>query len=102
MPRRAPPPSSSSALPYQWSQDLNTVTVTVPLPAGTRGKDCNVVIERKRLQVQVKGSDPVLEGELFEEIAKDDSSWTIGGHSSRGLALTTDSGVMSIELEKFS
>jgi hypothetical protein len=29
-------------------------------------------------QVQVKGSDPILEGELFNDIAKDDSSWTIG------------------------
>jgi hypothetical protein len=26
----------------------------------------------------VKGSDPILEGELFNDIAKDDSSWTIG------------------------
>jgi hypothetical protein len=30
------------------------------------------------VQVQVKGSDPILEGELFNDIAKDDSSWTIG------------------------
>jgi hypothetical protein len=29
-------------------------------------------------QVQVKGSDPILQGELFNDIAKDDSSWTIG------------------------
>jgi hypothetical protein len=36
------------------------------------------VLERKKLKVQVKGSDPILEGELFDEIAKDDSSWTIG------------------------
>jgi len=28
--------------------------------------------------VQVKGSEPILEGELFNDIAKDDSSWTIG------------------------
>ena len=26
----------------------------------------------------MKGSDPILEGELFNDIAKDDSSWTIG------------------------
>lgn len=37
-----------------------------------------MAIERKTLKVQVKGSDPILEGELFNEIAKDDSSWTIG------------------------
>jgi hypothetical protein len=81
------------ALPYKWTQDLNTVTVSVPLPAGTRGKDCTVILEKKKLkvivcaesklwltepQVQVKGSSQaILDGELFNEIAKDDSSWTI-------------------------
>jgi hypothetical protein len=66
------------ALPYSWTQDLETVTVSVPLPSGTRGKDCIVDIQRRKLKVQVKGSEPILEGELFEDIAKDDSSWTIG------------------------
>ncbi|KAK1925697.1 HSP20-like chaperone [Papiliotrema laurentii] len=79
-----------AALPYSWTQDLETVTVSVPLPSGTRGKDCIVDIQRRKLKVQVKGSEPILEGELFEDIAKDDSSWTIDG------------GVMTIELEKFS
>jgi hypothetical protein len=65
-------------LPYQWSQDLNNVSVTVPLPSGTRGKDCVVVIERTKLKVGVKGAEPILDGQLFEEISKEDSSWTIG------------------------
>lgn len=83
-----------TALPYKWSQDLNTVTVNVPLPAGTRGKDLVVVMDKRKLkvsstlrgslttQVQVKGAEqPIIEGELFEDIAKDDSSWTIGTFS---------------------
>lgn len=40
------------ALPYSWTQDLETVSVTVPLPPGTRGKDLNVVIEKKKLKVR--------------------------------------------------
>lgn len=67
----------AKALPYRWTQDLDTVTVSVSLPQGTRGKDCVVVMEKRKLKVQVKGSDPILEGELFNEISKDDSSWTI-------------------------
>ena len=42
---------SCEELPYSWAQDLNTVTVTVPLPKGTRGKDCIVVIEKRKLKV---------------------------------------------------
>ena len=38
-------------LPYRWSQDLATVTVNVDLPKGTRGKDLNVVMEKRKLKV---------------------------------------------------
>lgn len=49
----------------------------MPVPKGTRGKDCIVEIGRRKLKVQVKGSDPILEGELFNDVSVDDSSWTI-------------------------
>lgn len=39
------------ALPYRWSQDLAVVSVVVDLPKGTRGKDLNVVIEKRKLKV---------------------------------------------------
>ncbi len=39
------------ALPYRWTQDLGTVTVMVPLRKGTRGRDCTVVLERKKFKV---------------------------------------------------
>ncbi|WVF70627.1 hypothetical protein IAT40_005420 [Kwoniella sp. CBS 6097] len=80
-----------AALPYKWTQDLNTVTVTLPLPKGTRGKDLNVVMGSRKLKVRLKSSSEVLlEGELFEDIISDDSSWTI------------DDSNLSIELEKLS
>lgn len=40
-----------AALPYRWTQDLATVTVNVDLTKGTRGKDLNVVIEKRKLKV---------------------------------------------------
>jgi HSP20 family molecular chaperone IbpA len=39
-------------LPYRWNQDLATVTVNVDLPKGTRGKDLNVVMEKRKLKVR--------------------------------------------------
>ncbi|CAD6579015.1 MAG: hypothetical protein TREMPRED_002338 [Tremellales sp. Tagirdzhanova-0007] len=83
--------SEQSALPYSWTQDLGTLSISVPLPKGTRGKDCIVVLERKRLKVQLKSSpEPILSGELFNDISKDDSSWTV------------QDAIMTIELDKVS
>ncbi|WVR06102.1 hypothetical protein IAU60_003131 [Kwoniella sp. DSM 27419] len=80
-----------AALPYSWTQDLSTVTVTVPLPKGTRGKDLAVTMGKKKLKVQLKSAtEPILEGELFNDIIADDSSWTI------------DDATLNIELEKLS
>ncbi|WWD09671.1 hypothetical protein V865_007799 [Kwoniella europaea PYCC6329] len=88
---RAREQAEQAALPYQWTQDLSTVTVTVPLPKGTKGKDINVVMGKKKLKVQLKTSnEPILEGELFNDIISDESSWTI------------DDGTLNIELEKLS
>lgn len=39
------------ALPYTWSQELKTVSVNVPLPAGTRARDLTVVMNRNKLKV---------------------------------------------------
>ncbi|KAL7419221.1 hypothetical protein Q5752_006058 [Cryptotrichosporon argae] len=88
---RAREREEQAALPYKWEQELKTVTVIVPLPAGTRSRDLTVVMDRKKLNVQVKGaSEPILDGELFDEIAKDDSSWTL------------ENAVLTFELEKAS
>lgn len=38
-------------LPYRWTQDLELVSVTVPLPKGTRARDLNVVMQRRKLKV---------------------------------------------------
>lgn len=115
--------AEQAALPYRWSQDLANVTVNVDLPKGTRGKDLVVVIDKRKLkvdtlwncicmstclwQVQIKGSEPILEGELFNDISKDDSSWTIGtafpvAASCCESDFVVDEGVLTIELEKVS
>ena len=65
------------ALPYQWTQILGEVDITVPVPPGTRGRDLNVVIQKNKLSVGLKGQEKILDGELCKEIKVDDSTWTL-------------------------
>jgi hypothetical protein len=66
--------------------------VSVPLPKATRARDLTVVMQRRKLkaslaplqaacltsQVQLKSSSQaIIDGELFNDITVDDSSWTI-------------------------
>lgn len=66
------------ALPYTWKQQLADVDIEVPVPKGTRGKQLNVVIQKKKLSVGLKGEEPIMSGELCKEIKVEDSTWTIG------------------------
>ncbi|KAJ8083969.1 hypothetical protein AAF712_000865 [Marasmius tenuissimus] len=74
---RAKEATEQAALPYQWTQILGEVDITVPVPKGTRGRDLNVVIQKKKLSVGLKGQEKILDGELCKEIKVDDSTWTI-------------------------
>lgn len=65
-------------MPYSWTQQLVDVDITVPVPKGTRARDLNVVIQKKKLSVGLKGKEPILSGELCKEIKVDESTWTLG------------------------
>ena len=54
------------------------VDITVPVPKGTRGRDLNVVIQKKKLSVGLKGKEPIMAGELCKEIKVDEITWTLG------------------------
>ena len=36
---------------YSWTQTLAEVSVTVPLPKGTKGRDCDVTIRKDFIKV---------------------------------------------------
>lgn len=57
---------------------MGEVDLIVPVPKGTRAKDLNIVIEKKKLSVGLKGQDKILDGELCKEIKLEDSTWTVG------------------------
>ncbi|KAF7793337.1 hypothetical protein EIP86_004449 [Pleurotus ostreatoroseus] len=74
---RAREQAEQAALPYSWKQQLGDVDIEVPVPKGTRGRDLNVVIQRKKLTVGLKGKEPIMTGELCREVKVDDSTWTL-------------------------
>jgi hypothetical protein len=66
------------ALPYSWKQTLEEVDVVVHVSKGTRARDLVVVISKKKLSVGLKGKDPIMAGDLCQEIKVEESTWTLG------------------------
>lgn len=64
---------------YTWSQTLREVEVTVPVPAGTRGKDVSVSISKTNLAVGLKGKEAYFSGPLCKNVHVDESTWTVDG-----------------------
>ena len=61
-----------------WSQTKADVEVSVPLPAGVRGKQCKVKFGTRRLQVAVPGLDaPLIFDPLYAKVRADDCAWTV-------------------------
>ena len=50
----------------------------VPVPKGTRSRDLVVVIKKKKLTVGLKGKDPIMAGDLCQDIKVEESTWTLG------------------------
>jgi hypothetical protein len=46
---------------YSWTQTLTEVTVSVPVPAGIKARDLQVVIKKDYLKVGVKGQAPIID-----------------------------------------
>jgi hypothetical protein len=62
---------------YSWSQTLSEVNVSFPVPAAIKGKDVVFDISRTRLMVGVRGAQPIVDGELHDEIKTDEATWTL-------------------------
>ncbi|CED84775.1 Nuclear distribution protein NUDC [Phaffia rhodozyma] len=74
---RAKQEEEQAQLPYKWTQDLDTITMTLDLPQGTRARDLNVVLKRAEISAGLKGKESTFAGKLFAPIKEEGSTWTI-------------------------
>mmetsp|Transcript_45762 Transcript_45762/g.111576 ORF Transcript_45762/g.111576 Transcript_45762/m.111576 type:complete len:381 (+) Transcript_45762:111-1253(+) len=80
-----PPPVGNGAITsrYVWTQTLSEVTVNIPVPDGTRGRDLNVNMGRTQLKVTLRDKETssmktiVDNSPLCKPIICDDSFWTV-------------------------
>ena len=46
---------------YSWSQTIHDVTLIIPVPSSTKGKNVDCCIEPNHLRVGLRGTTPVLD-----------------------------------------
>eukprot|EP00898_Chlorokybus_atmophyticus_P003267 jgi/Chlat1/3941/Chrsp26S00308 len=62
---------------YSWTQTLQDVNVTMPIPAGTKARFVDCVIKKDYIKAGLKGQPPVLDGALHKPVLPDDCFWSI-------------------------
>lgn len=53
--------AEQAQLPYKWTQTIQDVDITVPVPANIKGKDLDVVMTKSKLKVGIKGQTPIID-----------------------------------------
>jgi hypothetical protein len=66
---------------YEWAQSEADLRLKVSVPHGTKAKDLSVRVETQRLELSLRGSGPLLQGELFSRIKPGESFWLLEENS---------------------
>jgi hypothetical protein len=79
--KKAPPPLGNGGTvdgKYIWTQTLSELSVTIPVPDNTRGRNLSVTIARKHLKIGLsKQSGWIVDAPLSKPVICDDSFWTV-------------------------
>ncbi|XP_050226344.1 protein BOBBER 1-like [Mercurialis annua] len=74
---------------HAWTQTLEELTVTIPVPAGTKSRNVVCEIKKKSLKVALKGQEtPILDGELFATVKVDDCFWNLEDNKTISVLMT--------------
>lgn len=75
---------------YRWTQTLKEIEIRIPFKVNfkLKSKDVNVLIDKNQIKMGLKGHPPVLEGQLYNTIKVEESSWTL--EDSRELCVTLE------------
>jgi len=75
---------------YSWNQKEDEVEIVVPVPEGCSSKDVKMGLKSKSIVVALKGQ-VILEGDLFQTVRTDGSTWSISGDgNSRKLSIVLE------------
>ncbi|KAI9846122.1 MAG: hypothetical protein M1838_001404 [Thelocarpon superellum] len=94
--QKAKEAAEQAALPYQWTQTIGELEVTVPVPGNLKGKDLAVSITKTSIKVGVKNQPPIIEGTFPHPIHADESTWTLETSAS------PDSKDIAVHLDKMN
>lgn len=50
-----------SKLPYKWTQTIQELDITAPIPANMKGKDLDVKLTKNSVKAGIKGQTPIIE-----------------------------------------
>ncbi|XP_042482173.1 protein BOBBER 1-like [Macadamia integrifolia] len=62
---------------YSWTQTLQEVTVTIPVPPGTKSRFVACNIKKNHLNVELEGQPPIIDGDLYQSVKVDECFWSI-------------------------
>ncbi len=95
-----PPIGNGGTIPnkYIWTQTLQELTINIPLPPNTRGRDLNVHISKNHLKVKFtkktkNNTEYIINDTLTKPILVDDSLWTIEDGNTLILTLQKSNGM---------
>ncbi|KKK16957.1 hypothetical protein P175DRAFT_0532237 [Aspergillus ochraceoroseus IBT 24754] len=75
--RKAKEDAEQAQLPYQWTQTIQDVDVTIPIPGNIKGRDMEVVLTKTKIKIAIKGQEPLIDGDFPHPVRLDECSWTL-------------------------